>query len=87
MSTGVIISRPVEYCTYVYFFAYRFQLLHVAAYIYHIGVGSSVVCSTVSGNAKASEGGTDGGRFPRFFVCIASNIVFMNEPSQREYIG
>ena len=34
-------------------------------HIYHIGVGSSVVCSTVSGNAKASEGGTDGERFPR----------------------
>lgn len=34
MSTGVIISRPVEYCTYVYFSAYRFQLLHVAAYIF-----------------------------------------------------
>lgn len=39
-------------------------------YIYHIGVGSSVVCSTVSGNAKASEGGTDGGRFPRFFMLV-----------------
>ena len=64
MSTGVIISRPVEYCTYVYFSAYRFQLLHVAAYIYHIGVGSNVVCSTVSGNAKASESGTDDERFP-----------------------
>lgn len=24
---------------------------------------------TVSGNAKASEGGTDDERFPRFFVC------------------
>ena len=36
-------------------------------HIYHIGVGSSVVCSTVSGNAKASEGGTDDERFPRFF--------------------
>ena len=34
-------------------------------HIYHIGVGSSVVCSTVSGNAKASEGGTDDERFPR----------------------
>ena len=27
--------------------------------VYHIGVGSSVVCSTVSGNAKASISGTD----------------------------
>ena len=52
------------------FFAYRFQLLHVAAYIYHIGVGSSVVCSTVSGNAKASEGGTDDGRFPRLNLYV-----------------
>ena len=40
--------------------------------VYHIGVGSSVVCSTVSGNAKASESGTDDERFPRFFMLVLS---------------
>ena len=66
MSTGVIISRPVEYCTYVYFLHIGFNY-SMWRHIYHIGVGSNVVCSTVSGNAKASEGGTDDERFPRFF--------------------
>ena len=35
--------------------------------LYHIGVGSSVVCSTISGNAKASVRGTDNKQFPRLF--------------------
>ena len=35
--------------------------------VYHIGVGSNVVCSAVSGNAKASISGTDDKQFPRFF--------------------
>lgn len=37
-------------------------------YYIHIGVGSSVVCSTISGNAKASVRGTDDRRFHAFFV-------------------
>lgn len=42
-------------------------------YVGHIGVGSSVVCSTVSGNAKASESGTDDRQFPRFFLYVRSD--------------
>ena len=38
--------------------------------IYHIGVGSNVVCSAVSGNAKASISGTDDRQFPRFFMFV-----------------
>ena len=34
----------------------------------HIGVGSSVVCSTIPGNAKASVRGTDNRQFHAFFV-------------------
>ena len=41
----------------------------------HIGVDSSVVCSTVSGNAKASEGGTDDRQFPRFFLFVRSELL------------
>lgn len=37
---------------------------------YHIGVGSNVVCSAVSGNAKASISGTDDRQFPRFFMFV-----------------
>ena len=39
--------------------------------VYHIGVGSNVVCSSVSGNAKASIGGTDDRQFPRFFMFVS----------------
>ena len=34
--------------------------------MYHIGVGSNVVCSTSIGNARASVRGTDDKWFPRF---------------------
>lgn len=37
-------------------------------YYIHIGVGSSVVCSTISGNAKASVRGTDDRQFHAFFM-------------------
>ena len=40
---------------------------------FHIGVGSSVVCSTVSGNAKASISGTGNSQFPRL-SCLANHI-------------
>ena len=32
---------------------------HVVINIFHISVGSNVVCSTIPGNAKASSCGTD----------------------------
>lgn len=35
--------------------------------VYINGVGSNVVCSTISGNAKASVRGTDNKQFPRLF--------------------
>ncbi len=35
--------------------------------IIYNGVGSNVVCSTISGNAKASVRGTDNKQFPRSF--------------------
>ena len=35
----------------------------------HIGVGSSVVCSTIPGNAKASVRGTDNKEVPTLFLC------------------
>ena len=41
--------------------------------LYHIGVGSSVVCSTISGNAKASVRGTDDRQFHAFF-CYRSSL-------------
>ena len=42
--------------------------------IIHIGVGSDVVCSTIIGNARASEGGIDNRRFHAlFYVYIAIN--------------
>ena len=37
--------------------------------VYINGVGSNVVCSTISGNAKASVRGTDNKQFPRLFLC------------------
>lgn len=43
--------------------------LYIYVYI-HIGVGSSVVCSTISGNAKASVRGTDSRMDSRFFVSV-----------------
>ena len=36
--------------------------------IFHIGVGSSVVCSTTIGNARTSIRGMDNRTIPRFFV-------------------
>lgn len=38
--------------------------------IIHIGVGSDVVCSTIIGNARASEGGIDNRRFHALFMSI-----------------
>lgn len=38
--------------------------------VFHIGVGSGVVCSTLIGNARASVRGTDDKRFPRFFMLV-----------------
>ena len=37
---------------------------------FHIGVGSDVVCSTIIGNARASEGGIDNRRFHALFMSI-----------------
>ena len=42
--------------------------------VYHIGVGSSVVCSTVSGNAKASISGTDNSS-STLFLCLESRMA------------
>lgn len=40
--------------------------------VYINGVGSNVVCSTISGNAKTSVRGTDNKEVPTsFFMCIA----------------
>ena len=41
--------------------------------VYINGVGSNVVCSTISGNAKASVRGTDNKQFPRLFLCLIAN--------------
>lgn len=45
--------------------------------LYHIGVGSDVVCSTTIGNARASIRGIDNNRIPRFFyvLIILSRVV------------
>ena len=43
--------------------------------VYHIGVGSSVVCSTVSGNAKASISGTDNSSSTLFCVVTGGFIT------------
>ena len=45
------------------------KILHVVAYIISAWA-SNVVCSTVSGNAKASISGTDDRQFPRFFMLV-----------------
>ena len=42
--------------------------------VYHIGVGSSVVCSTVSGNAKASISGTDNSSSTLF--CVVTGFYY-----------
>lgn len=47
----------------------------VCGYIYHIGVGSSVVCSTVSGNAKASVRGTGNKSVPTLFFCVVYTLI------------
>ena len=40
---------------------------HVVINIFHIGVGSNVVCSTIPGNAKASGCGTGNKDVPTLF--------------------
>ena len=42
----------------------------------HIGVGSGVVCSTISGNAKASVRGTDSKMVPRLFLSINKYVKY-----------
>lgn len=37
--------------------------------VIHIGVGPNVVCSTKTGNARASVRGADNEDVPRFFLC------------------
>ncbi len=69
---GVIISllwRPVSTdCTFWGTMIVYYGLL--MEMIIHIGVGSDVVCSTIIGNARASEGGIDNRRFHAFFMSI-----------------
>ena len=51
--------------------------------VYHIGVGSNVVCSAVSGNAKASISGTDDRQFPRFFMLVLNLVHDMLDDGNR----
>lgn len=46
-------------------------------------VDSSVVCSTVIGNARASMRGIDNGRISRSFLCL---IVFLHTTKMTESI-
>lgn len=46
-----------------------------AGKIFHIGVGSDVVCSTLIGNDRASTRGTDNRRF-HAFLCPCTNPAF-----------
>ena len=43
--------------------------------IFHIGVGSDVVCSTIIGNARASVRGIDNRTIPRFFMPILVDLT------------
>lgn len=52
--------------------------------VYINGVGSNVVCSTISGNAKASVRGTDNKQFPRLFMCelrLGSKLITQKRQS------
>ena len=44
-------------------------------FTFHIGVGSSVVCSTIPGNAKASVRGTDNKEVPTLFSIIINLVL------------
>ena len=56
-------------CGYITTFGIAiFIAMPLRLYIYHIGVGSNVVCSTVIGNARAAMCGMDNGDVPRFFM-------------------
>lgn len=61
---------PVETCKHGLYLFGRNDCLSWSpnGMIIHIGVGSDVVCSTIIGNARASEGGIDNRRFHAFFV-------------------
>ena len=74
MNLATVAAPGVIYITTNGITHYLFVLLcekdkrgyHVV-HIFHIGVGSSVVCSSVSGNAKASISGTDNKKVPTLF--------------------
>ena len=50
-------------------------------YYIHIGVGSDVVCSTVMGNARALDGGTDNRESSTSFLCLRQNPLAVIEES------
>ena len=57
-------------CDYITAFGVAVSLQQcLLGYIYHIGVGSNVVCSTTIGNARASMSGMDNGTF-HAFLCL-----------------
>lgn len=74
---GVIISQPTYTLGMILLVSYEYLLGHNN----HIGVGSNVVCSTVSGNAKASESGTDSRLHPRFlYMSRLTTSITTNRP-------
>ena len=56
-------------CGYITTFGIAIFIAMPLGYIYHIGVGSNVVCSTVIGNARAAMCGMDNGTF-HAFLCL-----------------
>ena len=61
----------VSYKHWSYSYKYErcaIDMLKALKSIYHIGVGSDVVCSTAIGNARASVRGMDKGWFHAFFM-------------------
>ena len=60
---------------------------HVVRSVFHIGVGSNVVCSAIPGNAKASSGGTGSKEVPTFFFVLVTLITIANDQLGTEVIN
>ena len=79
---GVIISIPLRPCKHeLYPYGCSVSCLYgsLGGGVYHIGVGSDVVGSTMIGNARASVRGTGNRKFPRFFYALVATLIINAE--------